>query len=69
MLEWIYNFLYIFRALARRDQLLTGLISTCPQPEVNDHPASLGVIFADKSSPPVVLGFLDLDYRYKSVGP
>ena len=46
------------------------LTSICPQTEVKDHPASLRVTCCQyTTSPPVVFGFLDRNYRYKSCLP
>ena len=45
----------------------TGLTSTCPQKEVNDHPASLGVMCRRHVESPAVFYFIERDYFYKSV--
>ena len=50
----------------RAYQPTAGLTSTYPQTEVKDHLTSLGVTLVCKS-PPVIVGFLDQDYHYRSV--
>ena len=48
-------------------QLAAGIMSTCPQTEVNDHPASSGVAVVSTLNHPAVVDFVERNYRYKSV--
>ena len=51
-------------------QQSAGLTSTSPQTEVKDHSATLEMTYSqhvDSPPPSVVSGFLDRNYRYKSV--
>ena len=62
IIPWCYRSLW-----ARVYQLIASLSFTCPQKELKDHPASLGVMCDEhiKSSSPVAL--IDQDYFYTSV--
>ena len=51
---------------ARVCQPTSGHMFICPQIEVNDHPASLGVT-CQRFQSLVVVDFLDRDYRYKLI--
>ena len=44
-----------------------GLMSICLQIEMNDHTASLGMMYGQLSNPPVILGSPGWNYRYKPV--
>ena len=37
---------------ARACQSIAGFMSTCPQTEVNDHPASFGITYGQNLEPP-----------------
>ena len=40
---------------------------TCPQSDVNDFQASLGITYDQHVEPPDVVGFINLNYRYNPV--
>ena len=51
----------------RAYQLTAGVMSTYPQTDMNDYPASLGRCMIGTSHLTAVIGFIDLENRYKLV--
>ena len=45
----------------------TAALTSCPQTNIKDRPACLGDICVQHVEIPTVSGFLDRNYRYKSV--
>ena len=61
------NFRFYRSSRDRDCQLTAGLALTCPQTEVNNHPVSLGLTYGQYTEFASFVGFLKMNYNYKSV--